>query len=274
MILLYDLMLLSLVHAFQYLPESKGPQTNADQRFQYQAKITLVPYHALVFYSGWFCSGIIIGSKTILTTASCLLEPNEQIVVKVGVESIIDDGQIIPVVEAKKHEFYEHLGQLDNDIALLVLEHHVKFSDSVKKIVLAEADAALRPASSFTVTGWGSSYQPQHRVKKLTRMPLVLQNKESCEKAYELKLTPSMFCGRYQQNRRLSDSGGAAVYSNRFLVGIASYTGPDNSDVAVFTNVSYFHKWIKINTIRFLRKHCKLNEDTVEIYGEYAYDHT
>ncbi|XP_073942073.1 granzyme M-like isoform X5 [Choristoneura fumiferana] len=234
---LYDLMLLSLVHAFQYLPESKGPQTNADQRFQYQAKITLVPYHALVFYSGWFCSGIIIGSKTILTTASCLLEPNEQIVVKVGVESIIDDGQIIPVVEAKKHEFYEHLGQLDNDIALLVLE-------------------------------------PQHRVKKLTRMPLVLQNKESCEKAYELKLTPSMFCGRYQQNRRLSDSGGAAVYSNRFLVGIASYTGPDNSDVAVFTNVSYFHKWIKINTIRFLRKHCKLNEDTVEIYGEYAYDHT
>ncbi|KAI8428152.1 hypothetical protein MSG28_002399 [Choristoneura fumiferana] len=225
MILLYDLMLLSLVHAFQYLPESKGPQTNADQRFQYQAKITLVPYHALVFYSGWFCSGIIIGSKTILTTASCLLEPNEQIVVKVGVESIIDDGQIIPVVEAKKHEFYEHLGQLDNDIALLVLEHHVKFSDSVKKIVLAEADAALRPASSFT-------------------------------------------------NRRLSDSGGAAVYSNRFLVGIASYTGPDNSDVAVFTNVSYFHKWIKINTIRFLRKHCKLNEDTVEIYGEYAYDHT
>ncbi|XP_047987810.1 trypsin-like [Leguminivora glycinivorella] len=84
-----------------------------------------------------------------------------------------------------------------------------------------------------------------------------LVDKEECIKTYADVVTASMFCAKYEVINRLSDNGGAAMYKGK-IMGISSYgaTLEDAPHIALFTNVSYFYQWIKLNTERLLTKHC------------------
>ncbi|XP_063376818.1 trypsin-like [Cydia fagiglandana] len=219
---------------------------------------TSVAHHALVVYNRIYCSGSFIGSKLVLTVASCFEEDTDTdtIFVKYGVRNYMDKGQVIAVVEKKRHEFFQYKSYLDNDIALLVLKTHVKFEMGARKAVLIKPGTTIPHLSFVSVTGWGKDVA---KVQENTILQSVMQITEQaeCVKTYSEVVTASMFCVKYDLMNRQSDNGGAALYKG-MIMGISSYGANlvDTPHIALFTNVSYFYQWIKLNTERLLQKHC------------------
>ncbi|CAB3230678.1 unnamed protein product [Arctia plantaginis] len=225
---------------------------------KYVSSILDMPYHALVVYGYLYCSGSIIRSKIVLTTASCIVAgPQEKMFVKVGSNSITDLGQVIPVIHTKIHEYFRYYGALDNDIALLFLKENVIFGDKVKKVLLVPQETYVEPGVVLEVSGWGSQNLPQKYAYLLLSSDMVVMDRDECRKIHKKKITPSNFCAKYESNHGLSDIGGPATHKD-LLVGIVSYGACSEKGpyVAILTNISYFNKWIMLNTKRFLEDNC------------------
>ncbi|KAJ8726537.1 hypothetical protein PYW07_001235 [Mythimna separata] len=272
MIVLHLTWLLNSLHlatSYRHLPKNELPSYNtygakfAQQR--YRANLQDIPFHALVVYNGLYCSGALVRSKIVITSASCFVTDGiRRPVVKVGSETITGLGQIISVVEIKIHEYYKYMSQIDNDIALLVLKDHVKFDMYVKKAIIVDPEVALRTGVSIEVSGYGNTNLGQNYVNQLIWAEMMVMDKDECAATHGPLLTPSNYCAKYVPERRLSDSGGPAVYNKELLVGILSYGGTSEEapHVAIFTNISYFHRWILLNTKRYLEKYCLPNSDS------------
>ena len=72
---------------------------HANQTFLYKSNtdpvtdIKDVPHHVLIVYGSCYCSGSLIGSRTVVTAASCFdHNKNEPVVVKVGSSSMTGSG--------------------------------------------------------------------------------------------------------------------------------------------------------------------------------------
>ncbi|CAF4785492.1 unnamed protein product [Pieris macdunnoughi] len=246
---------------FDRRPNDSGhiPYSYSNLERDLLANATEIPHHVLIVYGTWYCSGSLTASKIVVTAASCFIHYNgEAIAVKIGAESITATGQVISVVEYKTHEYFQHHSKVDNDIAIMVLKENVDFDDGdIEKVVLIQPDVALRVNTLLHVYGWGG---PDKAVK-YQNMPLcsdmLVLDKTECVSRYGQLMTSSNFCVRFNLQRKLSDNGGSAIY-NRTLVGILSAGGNSNElpHFAILTNVSYFHRWIKLNTEMYLRKYC------------------
>ncbi|KAF9804153.1 hypothetical protein SFRURICE_020581 [Spodoptera frugiperda] len=255
------------VAPYQYLPENIQGQAYYRANtgpHQLIANISEIPFHVLVVYSNLYCSGTLVRSKIVMTVASCLSPDRfRKLVVKLGVESVTEHGQIIPVIEIKIHEYYKYMGPIDNDIALLMLKENVVFNPDVKKAVLVEPEIVLRNGAMVEVSGWGFSNLPQAYVNQLLWTDMVVIDKAECARYYKHLLTPSNFCAKYLPDHRLSDNGGPAVFDREVVVGMLSYggTSTDEPHIAIFSNISYFSRWITLNTKRFLEKYCVVPKD-------------
>ncbi|XP_045457666.1 hypodermin-B-like [Melitaea cinxia] len=227
------------------------------------ANIKEIPHHVLIVYDSKFCSGSLIGSKTVVTAASCFLKrKGQQIVVKVGANTMTGNGQVITVIELKIHEYFKHLSNSDNDIALLMLKSHVVFGSNVIKTVNVESDVALRVGAQVIVSGWGSTDLPIKYLNLLLRSEMLVINRRLCKKHYGKLITPSNFCVKYNLEHRLSDNGGGAIFEDMLVGILSSGTSKQSYKYAILTNVSYFHRWITLNTNRFLTKYCRYKNDT------------
>ncbi|XP_068621405.1 vitellin-degrading protease-like isoform X3 [Battus philenor] len=230
----YLVLLYEVATAYRFLPQQElysnfNPSNNIQHK--YTPNILEVPYHVLIIYSNLFCSGSLIGSLTVLTAASCFWKySDEKIMVKTGSSVISDSGNTYLVESIKFHEYYKHISDTDNDIALLLLKNHVVFGAGVKKVILVEPETVLRDNTPMRVSGWSTS------------------------------------------ERRLYDNGGPAVYQD-LLVGIMSFvnTNPNKPYFALFTNISYFYRWIMLNTKYFLEKRCVDTRDTDLDMATYEY---
>ncbi|XP_021185952.2 trypsin epsilon [Helicoverpa armigera] len=268
MILLHLTWLLNSLHcinSYQYLPPNEMPAYSYGAKSTYRkylATLKDMPYHVLVVYSNLYCSGALVRSRIVLTAASCMLTTQiRRPVVKVGADTVTATGQVTPVVDIKIHEYYKYTHRIDNDIAILMLEHDVNFDRyDVKKAILVGPDVALRTGVSIDVSGWGSTNLPQSFVNQLIWTEMTVIDKEECGIYYGHMLSPSNYCAKYTPERLLSDSGGPAVYNRELLVGILSYGGTNAEEpyIAILTNISYFHRWIALNTKRLLEKNCLL----------------
>ncbi|KPJ12277.1 Trypsin epsilon, partial [Papilio machaon] len=224
-------LVLTPVLSYRFLPEHEVNYNSISLQHTYTPNIEEVPHHVLIIYSNLFCSGSLVSSITVVTAASCFWKnTDEKVMVKVGSNILSDGKNIYNVDSIKIHEYYKHLGDTDNDIALLLLKNHVSFSTGVKKIILVEPETVLRENTVMTVSGWSTSV------------------------------------------RRLYDNGGPAVYQD-LLVGIMSFGNaePKEPYLAVFTNISYFYRWIMLNTKRFLRRRCETNQESD--FNSYSYEY-
>lgn len=62
-----------------------------------------VPYHVLIVYGSNYCSGSLIGSRTVLTAASCFdNNNNEPVIVKVGANSMTGSGYALNYIYFSK----------------------------------------------------------------------------------------------------------------------------------------------------------------------------
>ncbi|KAJ8729249.1 hypothetical protein PYW08_000830 [Mythimna loreyi] len=274
MIVLHLTWLLNSFHlatSYRHLPNNQVPSYTygggkpAHQR--YRATLQDIPFHVLVVYSNLYCSGALIRSKIAITSASCLIvDVIRRPVVKVGSETITGPGQVIPIIDIKLHEYYKYMSSIDNDIAMLVLKEHVAFNHLVKKAVIVEPEVTLRTGVTIEVSGYGNINLGQTYVNQLIWTEMAVMDNEECSLTHKHLLTNSNFCAKYAPERRLSDNGGPAVYNRDLLVGILSYGGTNETapHIAIFTNISYFHRWILLNTKRYLEKYCLPNSDSSE----------
>ncbi|XP_026325918.1 transmembrane protease serine 11C-like isoform X2 [Hyposmocoma kahamanoa] len=178
--------------------------------------------------------------------------------------------QILNVLEIKIHEFFGHLTEIDNDIAMLILERHVDFEHGIQKALIVESDIALRPGTSIEASGWASQNivgaKPYHMI--WSQMRVIDQAK--CQAIHRSLITHSNFCASYVVERRLNDNGGPITFKD-LLIGIVSYAAHfnDTPNYAIISNVSYFNRWITLNTKYFINKYCINGHETVETFEDY-----
>ncbi|CAK1602868.1 unnamed protein product [Parnassius mnemosyne] len=154
-----------------------------------------------------------------------------------------EEGLTYYMDEVKIHEYYRHLSEMDNDIALLLLKDHVEFSFKVKKAILVEPETVLRDNTHIRVSGWSTSKLAPKFRNVLLRTEMIVINKTECITYYGKLITPSNYCAKYNSEYRIFDIGGPAIFQD-LLVGIVSF-GVDNKKepyYTVFTNISHFYR--------------------------------
>ncbi|KAJ2953820.1 hypothetical protein O0L34_g1448 [Tuta absoluta] len=273
---IYTLIHVPCVACFKWFNnEVYDPAISISGVLGYVAKIEDVPHHVLVYYARWYCSGSLVSSRAIVTCATCFVKRDGQnIFVKVGSTQYLDSrSQRIRVIEIKTHEFYRRLSPVDNDIAILFLEKNVKLAKNVQKIPLAEPDTSLRIGHSIRVSGYGGNNVPPKLKNLLLRTTFTIAKDDVCISAFGHIMTPSNYCGElYNTENRLSDNGGGATLMN-VLVGIlVAGANTDRLNAAILTNVSYFHRWIVLNTRRYHETYCNKTVGSEES-GSYEDDY-
>ncbi|XP_022818167.1 uncharacterized protein LOC111350741 [Spodoptera litura] len=104
-----------------------------------------------------WCTGALLNPRLVITTANCLWKANRvsRMEVRAGSRYIDRGGQMAAIQEVMKHPGWGLRKSPDNDVALLLLDRNIKFSDSVHGIDLPNR-VMLPPFDDAWVTSWGS----------------------------------------------------------------------------------------------------------------------
>lgn len=126
------------------------------------------PWLAAVYVKSNFrCGGVLIKGNWILTGAHCFFQDNEvqpsDIVVRMGEHDRFKEEGTEQNIQAKKLFIHPDANKtrIEDDLALIRLQHAVKFSPYVMTACLPQPTDRLyaRPGKSGIVAGWGSSQE-------------------------------------------------------------------------------------------------------------------
>ena len=214
----------------------------------------------------------MVNERWVLTAAHCFELPKDHdasaqpptIEVRLGRydQSIIaEEHQVVTkIAEVIKHPDFNR-DTFDNDLALVKLEDHINFSDSVKPVCLGklqndteEVFFKYQTLKMGHVTGWGQlkEHGPQPKFLQELRMPIV--SPTSCRASTQFKVTSNMFCAGYAQeivgDACKGDSGGPFVAQHEdrwYLLGVVSWgEGCGRSGkYGFYTKVNNYLEWIR-----------------------------
>lgn len=214
---------------------------------------------------GQFCAGTLYKQKYVITAAHCLTKvTKDDIELVVGIHTLskeADEGIRLAAKKFRIHEAYE-ARSLRNDIAIIELERQV-LSIEAPSVVLAPANKSQEMVedSLLTVVGWGT----QSPTGSNTRSDGLMQVNVNYKSDSTCAANPAFanvgadnFCaGRPEINGYDScrgDSGGPIVYAEKGvykqlgIVSWGSYQCGDINTYGVYTDISYFSKWIEKQT--------------------------
>ncbi|KAG2457284.1 coagulation factor VII-like [Polypterus senegalus] len=217
------------------------------------------PWQVLLAYGDThFCGGVIIHPLWVVTAAHCfpkVTTVNLKAVVgehKIGVNEGTE--QTIKVKKIIIHERYVK-DNTDNDIALLILDKPIIYSNYAVPICLPEKHLAQNELAAVrysTVSGWGKLSEGGPTASILRKLMVPRLKTQECVENSKLNITKNMFCAGYFEGKQDSckgDSGGphATLYIKTwFLTGIVSWGKgcARPGFYGIYTRVSRYLNWI------------------------------
>ncbi|XP_055383280.1 trypsin-1-like [Condylostylus longicornis] len=218
------------------------------------------------------CGGSIINEKTILSAAHCFSDSiNNPDLIEIQAGSTYinwgwgyffsnnnNNNVRINAENIIIHPEYNIPDLYDNDIALIVLKSNLIYSNKIGSINLPDVNDIFSPGTKVEVSGWGTTNQYFNMLSNVLKsVEIVIIDLETCNKLnYNEVNENNMLCAGDLNGGKDScsgDSGGPLVTkrdNKTIIVGIVSwgYGCGYSSHPGVYTNVSKFLNWIKINS--------------------------
>ncbi|XP_056595668.1 ovochymase-2-like isoform X2 [Triplophysa dalaica] len=233
-----------------------------------------------------FCAAAILTDHWLLTAAHCfaslsvdLLHSVEAVAGDFNLRKVDRGEQTFGVKTVKFHEKYHHSSPMSHDIALLEIKGRIQFGNLIKPLCLPNPGERFPPKTMCVVAGWG-------RIKERGPLPLILQEvdldvveQSRCKQVLQT-LRPgqkvfTVLCAGPERGARdacQGDSGGPLLCpradGSLVVVGVTSWgkgcgRSWNNNKIkppsrrgspGVFTDVSLFLLWIKINLKKGLNR--------------------
>uniref|UniRef100_A0AB38ZEG8 Venom S1 protease with CUB domain 2 n=1 Tax=Oncocephalus sp. TaxID=2944721 RepID=A0AB38ZEG8_9HEMI len=204
------------------------------------------------------CGGSIITAYHILTAAHCVdgrEARNFQIFTGTTNNKHTRHGEVIPVKEIISHD-YRRKDYHENDIAIMLLERQIQFTDRIGPVCLTPTKVNLDHAF-ITVMGWGALGEEGgwRNPEQMMRAHMRVVDYNTCSYLWYRKFetaSPNRVC-TWASNRDscFGDSGGPLVWldpeTNRYTqIGLVSFGRGCNTDFPkVNSNVAHYYSWIQ-----------------------------
>ncbi|KAG5683201.1 hypothetical protein PVAND_012497 [Polypedilum vanderplanki] len=213
----------------------------------------------MLLEKGFVGSGVLINEKFVLTSAHAVYFRKSMPICRFG-KTTRDDldrliGIDINVMQVIPHELYIPR-ELYFDIALLLLERNIKFSDNVFPICLYNSEIKLNNNQKFMLSGWKSNGR---KVNELMKGKVEEITKSKCQHSYEnesyIKMLPdgitdNLFCGKFGSCMNTPDSDGSLfinINDTFFVYGFASTinTNCNSQSPGIYSRISDMINWIE-----------------------------
>lgn len=213
----------------------------------------------------YHCGSTLISDRSVVTAAHCVVTngvtvSQNTIFLKLGAHDLEDSYEdTVETRQVSKIKVHENNDGYTNDIAILVMDRPVTFTEYIRPVCLWSTDSDQKhvDGKQGTVVGWGSDVEGNMNSEpSLVKVPILSMAKcREANFAYFPLTSENTLCAGGKDGRGpcRGDSGdGLYMYENkrwtiRGLVSLsASKTGKcDLNEYVVYTDIAQFSEWVR-----------------------------